>query len=305
MLEKYEKPKRFNELRTEVEKALSDELAKKQTYQVERDKEAKLERQIANCKLLARSDGIVVYANDPMRTFGSNQPQIEEGATVRERQKIFSLPDLSAPLVVNTKVRETMVAGITRGQRVRVRVHALPAEALPGVVSDVVPLPDPTSFLTPDAKVYTTRVTLEKSLPGLLPGMSAQVEMSLADLDEVLSVPLQSVLELKGKDYVYLITPSGPAKREVKLGFSNDTMIEVKEGLHEGDQVALNPISVMSQAELREAFAVSKEVKLSKASPAAVKTGKAVAGTQSETEHPDLAEIPRYHSRGPCETQVR
>ena len=51
VLENYTKGKTIKELESEVEKALSDELAKKQTYQLERDKEAKLEKQIANCKL--------------------------------------------------------------------------------------------------------------------------------------------------------------------------------------------------------------------------------------------------------------
>jgi len=120
---------------------------------------------------------------------------------------------------------------------------------------------------------------IDRSLPGLRPGMSAQVEMALTDLDNVLSIPLEAALELKGKDYVYLVTPDGHAKREVKLGLFNDTMIEVKEGLQEGDKVALNPISLMSDAEMREAFAVSKGVKVGDTSPAAVKASRAVPGS--------------------------
>src|SRR4029078_7537633 len=106
VLENYTKGKTIKELRSEVEKALSDELAKKQTYQLEKDKEAKLKKQIVNCKLFAPGDGIVVYANDPMRSFGSNAPQIEEGATVRERQKIFSLPDIGR-MQANANARES------------------------------------------------------------------------------------------------------------------------------------------------------------------------------------------------------
>ena len=150
VLENYTKAKTIKDLKSEVEKALSDELARKQAYQLERDKEAKLEKQIVNCRLFAPDDGIVVYANDLSRSFGSNAPQIEEGATVRERQKIFSLPDLGAPLLVNTKVRETMVDRVIPGQRVRVKVHAFPTEPLPGVVVEVAPLPDPTSFFSSD-----------------------------------------------------------------------------------------------------------------------------------------------------------
>ena len=68
----YTKGKTIKELQSEVEKARSDELAKEQTLQLEKNKEAKLEKQIVNCKLFAPVDGIVVYANDPTRSFGSN-----------------------------------------------------------------------------------------------------------------------------------------------------------------------------------------------------------------------------------------
>jgi HlyD family secretion protein len=271
VLENYTKAKTIKDLKSEIEKALSIELARKQAYQLERDKEARLEKQIVNCKLFAPDGGIVVYANDLSRPFGSNAPQIEEGATVRERQRIFSLPDLGAPLLVNTKVRETMVARVIPGQRVRVKVHAFPAEPLPGVVVEVAPLPDPTSFFSSDRKVYSARVRLEKGLPGLRPGLSAQVEMFMTDLDDVLSVPLRAVIELRGRNYVYLVTPGSPARREVKLGLYNETMIEVREGLRAGDKVALDPIPLMSDEELGEAFAVSKEGKVGDVSPTAPK----------------------------------
>ena len=77
-------------------------------------KEKKLERQIAACEIKAPADGLVVYANDPNRAFGSSQPQIEEGATVRERQKIFSLPDITR-MQVNTKVHESQIDKLEPG----------------------------------------------------------------------------------------------------------------------------------------------------------------------------------------------
>ena len=100
--------RRSRSCKSEVEKARSDELAKKATWELEVGKEKKLERQIAACKIVAPSDGLVVYANDPTRAFRSNTPQVEEGATVRERQKIFSLPDIPK-MQVNTKVHESQI----------------------------------------------------------------------------------------------------------------------------------------------------------------------------------------------------
>ncbi len=105
---KYTYEKTIKELESDVKKAHSDELAKQATWELEKGKEDKLEKQIANCTLIAPIDGLVVYANDPNRMFGSNQSQIEEGATVRERQKVISIPDIGR-MQVNAKVHESQI----------------------------------------------------------------------------------------------------------------------------------------------------------------------------------------------------
>ena len=249
----YTRDKTIKELKSEVEKTRSDELAKQQTWQLEKDKEAKLEKQIKNCKLFAPGDGLVVYANDPNRGGGSTQPQIEEGASVRERQKIFSLPDISH-MRVNTKVHESMIDRLTPGLRARIRVDSFADEILTGAVQDVAPLPDPSSFFSSDVKVYTTHVTIEKGLPGLRPGMSAQVEILVTELENVLSVPVQAILQYGNKDHVSVRTADGYVWRDVTLGISNDKLVEVKKGLKSGETVALNPIALMSEDEKNEAF---------------------------------------------------
>ncbi len=94
VLEKYTKDKQVKELQAAVEKARSDMLAKQSAYELEKTKEQKLGDQIDKCILTAPSNGLVVYSNEQNRFGGSNQALIEEGASVRERQKIFSLPDL-------------------------------------------------------------------------------------------------------------------------------------------------------------------------------------------------------------------
>jgi RND family efflux transporter MFP subunit len=257
----FTRDKTIKELESEVEKAKSDELAKQQTWELEKDKEAKLDKQIKNCRLLAPGDGIVVYANDPSRFGGSSQPQVEEGAAVRERQKIFSLPDISK-MRVNTKVHESMIDRITPGLPARIRVDAFADAVLTGTVQEVAPLPDPNSFFSSDIKVYTTRITIEDapSTLGLRPGMSAQVEILVTELDNVLAIPLQAILEYKNKDHVAVKNPNGYERdRIVKLGISNDRLIEVKEGLKPGDVVALNPIALMSEEEKREQFGSGKE----------------------------------------------
>lgn len=252
VLEKYTYNKTLKELNSEVEKARSDELAKEATWQLEKSKEKKLRTQIENCTIKAPSDGIVVYANDPNR-FGQSQLQIEEGATVRERQKIFSLPDISK-MRVNTKVHESMIEKLRIGLRARVRVDSFADQVLPGEVAEVATLPDPTSFFNSDVKVYTTQIRLEKTIPGVRPGMSAQVEILVDEKPDVLSVPVQAILQYKGANHVAVRNQDGYTFREVTLGLSNDKHVEVAKGLTAGEVVALNPVALMSEEEKREAF---------------------------------------------------
>ena len=253
VLVKYTKNKTIKELESEVEKARSDELAKKATYALEDSKEKKLERQIAACEIKAPADGLVVYANDPNRAFGSNQPQIEEGATVRERQKIFSLPDITR-MQVNTKVHESQIDKLAGRMKARIRVDAFANEVLNGTVLDVAPLPDSTNFFSSDIKVYTTKVRIDDPLPGLKPGMTAQVEILVDRKEDVLNIPVLAVLQYHGKDHVTKKVEDRFVESEVELGVSNEKYVEVLKGLKEGDVVAMSPISLMTDEEKRNAF---------------------------------------------------
>jgi HlyD family secretion protein len=257
----FTKAKTIKELESEVEKARSDELAKKATWELEVSKEKKLVRMIANCKITAPSDGLVVYANDPTRNFGSTQPQIEEGATVRERQKIFSLPDITK-MQVNTKVHESQIDNVKPRMKARVRVDAFADQTLPSVVKDVAPLPDPSSFFSSDIKVYTTHVTIDEPLSGLRPGMTAQVEILVDRRENVLTVPVLAILEFNGKAHITKKLNDSFVQSEVDVVATNEKYVQIDKGLKEGDVVVLNPMSLMSEEEKREAFgSSSKSVK--------------------------------------------
>ena len=215
-------------------------------------------KQIANCKLLAPGDGLVVYANDPNRFGGSTQPQIEEGATVRERQKIFSLPDI------------TQDAGEHQGPRVDDRPdHARPARGSGWSRSPTSPHRAPSSTSprcptrrassAPTSRSTPRTSTIDKGLAGLRPGMTAQVEILVTELENVLSVPVQAVLEYKGKDHVAVKTAGRLHVTRRRPRHLQRQARRSHEGIKAGDMVALNPIALMSEDEKREAFGVDGE----------------------------------------------
>ena len=126
---------------------------------------------------------------------------------------------------------------------------------LDGTVMDVAPLPDPTSFFSSDIKVYTTKVKIDQPLPGL----QARHERGGRDpgrpQDNVLTVPVLAVLQFNGKDHVTKKVDDRFVQTEVELGVSNEKYRRRSpKGLKEGDVVAMNPMSLMTEEEKREAF---------------------------------------------------
>ena len=241
------------ELEASIEK---NRLAKLADTANERDEAAKLRKEIERCKLHAPGDGTVVYANDPA-SFGG-RPQIEAGASVRERQMIFRLINLEGPMRVNAKVHESVVDRIRPGLPARMRLESFPGEILTGTVQSLAPSPDTKSLYSGDDNFYTTLVSIDKRPPGLRPGMSAQVQFLVNELDNILSVPARAVLPIDGKDRVIVKRPDGGFHwREVtRGGRSSDYFVEIKKGIQSGESVILNPRALMRSDKSREKLGV-------------------------------------------------
>jgi len=190
---------------------------------------------------VAKKSGLVVYGGDDQNNYGNQEP-IREGATVRERQTIITIPDLRR-MSVNVKIHESYINKIKVGQKARITVDAYPDKPLMGEVTVVGVLPDSQNrWLNPDLKVYLTTVTIEGTNTWLKPGMSAKVEILVDHLDDVVYVPVQSVEPANGKQYCFVSDGFGkPDRREVQTGEFNDDFIEVRKGLSEGERVLLNP----------------------------------------------------------------
>jgi HlyD family secretion protein len=251
VLEKYTKARTVKDLESRVERQLTDELAKKQAWQLQRDKEAKLEKEIAHCKIVAPIGGVTVYPDDPGRHGGLAQ-RIEEGATVRERQLIFRVFNLGAPMQVDTKVPEAMVDQLKLGQQARIEVHAFPNESFVGVVTEVAPRPDPINTLR-SVKVYTTKIKIETNSPNLRPGMNATAEIVIKERDNALTVPVKAVLPRDGKDQVAVRKSDGTFEwRDATVGGFDGTLLEITRGLNPGEQVAIDAWALLSEAERQQ-----------------------------------------------------
>src|SRR5262245_24704143 len=78
--------------------------------------------------------------------------------------------------------------------------------------------------------------------------MTAEVEILIDRLEDVLAVPVQAVVQKDDKSFCYVVHDTQTEAREVMLGDTNDRLIEIKDGVVDGDRVVLNPRSVVPEA---------------------------------------------------------
>jgi HlyD family secretion protein len=208
-------------------------------YNIQARQRKEFYEQQDKCTITARRPGLVVYGGGGDEDFYGGGEQVREGSTVRERQAIITIPDMSK-MSVRVKIHESYIKKIKKGQKARITVDAFPDTVLDGEVTQVGVLPDSRNrWMNPDMKVYLTTITIKGTNDWLKPGMSAKVEVFANCLSNVVYVPVQAVSPSEGKQVCYIANGRKSECRTVEVGDFNDEFIEIKGGLKEGERVLL------------------------------------------------------------------
>ncbi len=207
---------------------------------LEREKDQKYIDQLAKAKIRAKEPGMVVYARSDGGRMGGGDP-IQEGTTVRERQEILTIPRTNG-LIVEASVHESVLKRVVVGNPCKIRIDALPEREFDGTVQFVALLPDKNSWwANPNQRLYRTEIQVTNPIAEMRPGMSCSLEIVSDRIADCLSVPLQAVVLDKGKPTAFVTTLTGWEQRNVEIGHSNDTKVEIVSGLKEGEEVLLAP----------------------------------------------------------------
>jgi len=212
----------------------------KASYVVQKKNLEKMQKQFKACTICAPATGQVVYASSMGGRWQRRNRPIGLGETVRQRQKIICIPDPSV-MKVEIKVHEMWIDKVEAGQKAEITVAAFGDKTFEGVVLKKAPMADPEEWMNPDLKVYTTDVRIEGRHDFLKTGMTAKVKILMDELEEVLIVPIQTVINQEGKKVCFVAGENGPERREVETGQFNNDFVEIKNGLSEGQMVLLNP----------------------------------------------------------------
>ena len=236
-------------------------------YRIMDEQRTNLLEQLGKCTIRALKTGLVVYGGTGDNN-NWNQEQIREGASIRERQTIITIPDMTL-MSAKSRIHESQIKKVKKGMKVLIRLDAFPDEKLEGEVLKVGVLPDSQNrWMNPELKVYITSTKITGTREWLKPGMSAKIEILADQLNQVLFCPIQAVSFVKNEHVVNLVKGSSSEQRVVEIGQFNDEFIHIKNGLKEGDVVALRAPEVpkeLDQKTSEEPKAASATTKVSQA----------------------------------------
>jgi len=121
----------------------------------------------------------------------------------------------------------------------------------------VSPVTRPAGWWTGNVVKYDTIVALPQ-VEELKPGMSAEVEVVLAQHEDVLTIPTGAVVETRKGLACWVLAPAGPERRSLVLGDHSDMFVVVESGLKDGEQVVLNPLAYIEEAQAEAAATLAR-----------------------------------------------
>lgn len=156
--------------------------------------------------------------------------------TVAPGTPLITVADMN-PIFVAVNVDETDIGKIKTGQSVNITLDSFPQARVRGEVAEIglVAVPTQAGGTAFPAKIKVTSTDGAE----LRVGMSADTDIIVATLADVVTIPMDAVTSQNGKDVVFVIKGSRAKRKVVKLGLLSDDVYEVKSGLALGEKVVV------------------------------------------------------------------
>jgi len=152
--------------------------------------------------------------------------------------KLIELPDLEQ-MRAEVKINEVDISKVLPDQRVEIRPDAYSDSSYTGKVEHVANLAQNLDYKS-KIKIFPVQIRIEGQSKTLLPGLTVSCKIIVSEIPDVLFIPLESLFNELGTDYVYVKSGSGFKRQNIKTGSVNANYVIVKEGLKENDIIALS-----------------------------------------------------------------
>ncbi|WP_447980334.1 efflux RND transporter periplasmic adaptor subunit [Candidatus Nitrospira bockiana] len=146
-------------------------------------------------------------------------------------QVLFTVADLDTLQVV-ADVYERDLDLVHVGQTATVTVEAYQHVKFPAAIAAIGDVVDPVS------RTIKVRAWVNNEAHKLKPEMFARLHVEIGDGTDFIAVPKEAVLEIDGKEYVYLARDDGQyTRQEVKVGTASDGQVRIVDGLKPGQRI--------------------------------------------------------------------
>jgi len=175
---------------------------------------------------------------------------LNPGQSVQGGMALFTVQS-SGDFKIEVDIDELDIAGIELGESATVTFDALPGQSFTATVDKINPVGTSVNNVT----TYTVTLALSDA-PGVMLGMSADVTIVSQSAQGVLLIPIEAIQVVGENKYVIMgseVSPEGgavEATHQVVTGITDGVSIEVKEGLAEGDQVAVPRVQTSVQDQM-------------------------------------------------------
>jgi HlyD family secretion protein len=139
-------------------------------------------------------------------------------------------------MIVRARVNQADVRHIRAGQPAIVRLDAYPDRPLAARVEHLAPLATSGSF-SPRVRLFTMLVSIESTAPGLVPDLTAAVDVEVERISNALLVPREALMYEGRAAFVRVQEVGGTTRRRVKLGSTNELHAVALEGLEPGEVI--------------------------------------------------------------------
>lgn len=155
-------------------------------------------------------------------------------------------PGISNPMVLMTvadmskmqimvQVDETDIGKVAVGQKVTFTVDSYPGKTFTGMVSNV----SKKATIQQNVVYYPVTVDIDSHEGLLKPTMTARVSINVGESKNTLIVPLSTIKESKGQQYLQVMVNDKTQTKPVRLGLASDDKVEILSGINEGDRILL------------------------------------------------------------------
>lgn len=160
---------------------------------------------------------------------------VNVGEFVAIGKPILHLVDATS-LLVKAVVDEADAVKVRAGQRALVTMDAFPGRKLEGHVAEISPI---VSTARQESHTSEVKIQLNERSPLLKAGFSADIEIVVEEVPNVLLLPTHVILERERGKYVYRVSDARVWEHPIRIGASNWDLTEIAAGLSEGDRVVI------------------------------------------------------------------